>query len=281
MCDECNIVAITWARNEEDIIESFVRHNAPFVSRMIIILHRTEDSSLSILNRLKEEGLNIEIRQDQSVAHRQSGALTDLMRGLMVEEKPDWILPLDADEFLCGDLVGELKKVPAGQVVLLPWRTYIPTPDDDSCEISVLNRIAHCRAEEIPQYYKILIPQSLASDPNAVIPLGSHRLCGVDADEYKEHGLSLAHFPVRSEKQLRNKILKGWESHLANPDRNPGEIYQWEELVGRCRDPKSINKEELRDIALNYAYNGETTNLKLNPICVGKPCYTPSLSKYH
>ncbi|MBU2259630.1 glycosyltransferase family 2 protein [Patescibacteria group bacterium] len=272
MYDECNIVAITWARNEEDIIESFVRHNAPLVSRMVIILHRTEDSSLSILNKLREEGLNIEIRQDQSVAHRQSGALTDLMRELMVEEKPDWILPLDADEFLCGDLAGELKKVPAGQVVLLPWRTYIPTPDDDSCEISVLSRITHCRTEEIPQYYKILIPQSLASDPNAVIPLGCHRLCGVDASEYKEHGLSLAHFPVRSEKQLRNKILKGWESHLANPDRKPGEIYQWKELVGRCRDPKSISKDELRDIALDYAYKGETTTLKFSPICAEKSC---------
>ena len=106
-----HIIAITWARNEEDILETFIRHNAPYIDRMIIVLHRSIDSSKDILLKLIQEGYPLEIAENNTYAYRQSAALTTLMHEISHRKNPDWILPLDADEFLVHHLASLLSKL--------------------------------------------------------------------------------------------------------------------------------------------------------------------------
>src|SRR5690349_15127087 len=51
---------ITWARNEADIIETFVRHHAALADRMIIIDNAGTDETSRILRSLAAEGLPLE-----------------------------------------------------------------------------------------------------------------------------------------------------------------------------------------------------------------------------
>lgn len=255
-----SIVSITWARDEEDILESFVRHNAAAVARMIVVLHRCTDSSHSILLHLQQEGLPVETRAHDAAHHAQSEVLTELMREVASVHRPRWILPLDADEFLCAtERVSDvLSAVSSDTVFLLPWKTYVPVPQDDPREPDVRLRITHRRAEEPHQYCKVLIPALFAQ--TAVLPLGSHALLKDDArtpwPAMPHERLWIAHFPVRSEKQLRAKIIRGWEAYSRDPHKVHGQSFHWEQLYGRCLENAQINAQELQNIALHYATPG-------------------------
>ncbi len=93
------IVTITWLRNEGDIVEAFVRHHSRFAHRMILVDNGSKDSTLAIIRSLQAEGLPIDLEQDSSMTHTQSEAMTAAMRRAVHTYNPDWILPLDADEF--------------------------------------------------------------------------------------------------------------------------------------------------------------------------------------
>ena len=95
------ICTITWAHNEEDILEYFVRHHCTFIDKMTIILHRSTDASYDILSDLIQEGLPIEIQENHTMHHAQSMFLTHALH--QSANAYDWILPLDADEFLCSE----------------------------------------------------------------------------------------------------------------------------------------------------------------------------------
>lgn len=252
-----NITSITWAHNEEDILSTFVRHNASLVDRMIIVLRRTSDRSAQILRYLAREGYDLDIRESSEHGHIQSSILTALMHENARRDRPDWILPLDADEFIAGTIEQSLALLSSQNVGLLPWYTYVPTPNDPLGQPNILKRITYRRAIESPQFFKICIPRSLAHNPETVIPLGSHFLCNKKTGEHfpsqEIPHVFLAHIPVRSERQLRQKVVSGWESHCANPDRKPGQAFQWEMLYERCLAPTPMTPEELQDIAVNYA----------------------------
>ncbi|MDP7069175.1 MAG: hypothetical protein QF815_01505, partial [Candidatus Peribacteraceae bacterium] len=184
-------------------------------------------------------------------------AQSETMTALLQQVDADWIVPLDADEFLCatGNIEEILQSTPVDTVSLLPWKTYIPTTDDNVAEQDIRLRLQHRRSEEPHQYYKILIPSACVK--NATISLGSHALLNTATKKpmpSEEHpNLWLAHFPVRSEEQLRKKIVLGWESHQKNPDLQRGQGFHWEALYDRCKDPAPISTQELQDIALRYA----------------------------
>lgn len=57
------VVIITMVRNEEDIIESFIRHCNLFADDILVIDHDSIDSTSEILYKLREEGLPLHIEK--------------------------------------------------------------------------------------------------------------------------------------------------------------------------------------------------------------------------
>ncbi len=254
------IVSISWVRNECDILESFVRHHCALVDRMIIINHRSEDNSGDILKSLQDEDLSIDVREDRSLLHRQSEALTEILHELMTgENPPDWILPIDADECLVlekgTDLHSVLQEYDRNVVHLLPWRTYVPLPEDDG-SLPPYRRIRHRRRIEDPQWYKILIPSELATDQRCGIGFGNHGLLQRGTSEspiYPAQNLHLAHFPVRSAFQIMNKTIAGWLSYSADPTRVKGGCYQWKVMYDALKNHQELSVLDLKRMALEYA----------------------------
>ncbi|MBI4129289.1 glycosyltransferase family 2 protein, partial [Candidatus Peregrinibacteria bacterium] len=252
------IVSLSWVRNEEDIIEWFVRHHAGLVDRMILI-DGSDDRTPAILRLLQREGFPLDVRSDPTPIHRQDAALTALLPECLLLGA-DWILPLDADEFLCAapgrDVRDILAALPQDRVTLLPWRTYVPTAEDDPREPNPIRRICFRREPERPLFHKVLLPAQIAASPGVRLGLGSHvvfRGDGMPFPAVATEELRLAHLPVRSALQIRCKILGCWPRLCANPARKPNDAYHWRTLYEQFSAEGSSEPTNITKIACTYA----------------------------
>lgn len=94
------IVVITMVKNEEDIIESFIRHSMTFADELILIDHDSIDRTSEILYSLSDEYNNLFVKKYTEFEYSQSECMTALMKEAFCEYNADIVVPLDADEFL-------------------------------------------------------------------------------------------------------------------------------------------------------------------------------------
>jgi Glycosyl transferase family 2 len=270
------IAAVTRVRNEADIIEAFVRHHA-WVDRIIVTCHICVDNTSEIVRLLASEGLPVELRVDEQSFHRQAAVVNAIGRELAEQDGVDWILALDADEFVVprrgDDPRAAFDGLPLNRPCRLPWKTYVPTPDDDSGEANALRRIRHRRAREPAQFWKVVfLPGSVVRGGDFALTHGNHELVetatGREVTVDSHPSISLAHFPVRSSAQLQTKVLAGWLTRLADAERKPPQSTQWSALFAECSRGE-ISGERLQEIALAYATVGGRRNdarLVLDPV---------------
>ena len=257
------IVIISTVRNEEDIVEAFVRYHLQFADHMMIINHRSIDASAEILNRLKEEGLSLEIFEETSLDLQQGVFLTKLMKKAVREHDADWVIPLDADEFLApaedGDIVSILASLPDDRVVKVPWRTYVPLSTDDDREIDAFKRIRSCKKSESIDLRKIMISRMLASHANGFIDNGNHGFMRKLLWKKKQYPyvntnqLVLAHYPIRSAHQIMIKAFIGWLACCAKPNKLPTENYHLKMLYDRFSKGSTLSWEDLTRLSMGYA----------------------------
>jgi hypothetical protein len=273
------VTGISMVRNEGDVIEAFVRHHAEVVDELIVIDHCSTDGTGELLRALAAEGLPLTLRHEGSLVHRQSVVLTGLMRDAATSRGADWVVPLDADEFLLaldGDVRGVLRAMPRDRAWTVELRFYVPCPDDPADEVNVLRRIRHRRVvESAPWTRKVIVPAALAREGRHSLSQGSHGL--VDARTGDQvctswtDRLALVHFPVRSAPQLARKVLGGWPAHVARPDRPPDGAFQWRRVFDAAVAGR-LTPSRLQALALDYptrASDGRrSAELVLDPVPV-------------
>ncbi len=270
---------LCWARNEADVLEAHVRHHTRFAHAFTYVLHRCRDNSADILTRLAAEGLPVTFRTDERLLHAQNDVMTQLMKEALAEGA-DWILPVDADEFVQGDVSRALAQATGTLPLRMPWRGYVPLGSDPQAEPCVLRRITHRRSTEKPVWYKVIIPKSVATEKaETAITFGNHsvRQNGMILTP-EETSLTIAHFPVRSERQLRRKMYGSWLSHLADPERPAGGSFQWEAAYRDLKNQGVIASETLTKLAVEYAGIQQWVSLpessKVNAY-IDPPCIDP------
>jgi hypothetical protein len=220
------LIAITSIRNEIDIVETFVRHTLGLVDGVLAIDDGSTDGTLDVLRALAARGLPIDVAEESSIGYWQRERMTRLMREAALRHGADWVIPLDADEFLAWSDADRLALHAAGNAPFsLPWRTYVPTQADDRAERNPLVRMRHRLAREAAAWHKVLIPRSLALDPGAALDQGSHNLLlhGNPCPAQPLGSAFLGHLPVRSAGQITAKISIGFLQYLVMPEARPGQ----------------------------------------------------------
>jgi len=261
------IISFSVVRNESDILEAFVRHHAAFVDRMVIVDHRSQDNSLEILEALKAEGLPVDVRSISDFSYDQAKIYTDIAREVVQQDSPDWVLPLDADEFLVApgaqSVQDALKEEGDAGVLLIPWRGYVPLPSDDEHEPHVLKRITCRRTREDPQWWKVALPRSVLRDVQRLV-VGSHNVLSAEGEHLpakRSRALALAHFPVRSAAQVTCKAIAGWVSTRHVYRRYGAVNYHWKVIYDRLVRHSLLTREDLKELGLAYASTQQWNSL--------------------
>lgn len=232
-----HLLAICATRDEDDLIEPFVRHTLALVDGLVVLDNGSTDSTPQILRALQAEGLPLEVRREPTVGWYQAGLLTRAMREAARAHAPDWVLPLDTDELLVpapgepARWAGAAALEAGGGPRALDWWTYVPDPADDAGEPNPLLRLRHRLAARSGEWRKVVVPGALAAEPSASLGQGSHALlAGGHPVAMEPLDGALAHFPARSPGQTAAKVVLHRLQYLAMHDADPAWGLQYRQL---------------------------------------------------
>lgn len=119
------IAAISCVRNEEDIIETNVRHLLAEGVDLMLVLDHSEDRTSAILHQIEKETGKVEVLIDHNdeAEYRQDVWMNELA-AIAHDKGADWILPFDADEFWFAPghtLKYTLENAPAPKLYATLW----------------------------------------------------------------------------------------------------------------------------------------------------------------
>jgi hypothetical protein len=224
------IIATCMAANEADVVEAFVRHNGALLDALVVLDHGSIDSTFRILRSLGEEGFHLVVLRDNDRAFRQNTRQTWLARHYLESLDADFCFALDADELIKvpsrAALEQALGAIPADAAGAVAVQNYVgPAPiGDEGAESNPVRRLTQRMRVERKQAHKAVVPRFFARDPALHVSAGNHAVVRVGAEgvaaipHLRLDGVFLAHFPVRSPRQIARKALLGWLSHrLALP----------------------------------------------------------------
>jgi len=250
------VAALAMVKDEDDIVEAFVRHTLAHVDHLHIVDNGSEDGTLRILAALAEEGLPLSVLGFQSPHFEQATALNRLMRRLTAADDWDWFLPLDADEFIQTppgtSLRQLLAQTPDDAPAALRWLNFVPRTEWRPGNGRELRDSFAASSAREPAFYKVAIPRRLAR--LGTITEGNHKL-KIDGRDCPARALPalLQHLPVRSSAQILGKALVGSARLAIKPRRFPGEGAHWDRIAAFARDRHyALTLADLRRLALRY-----------------------------
>ncbi|HJR73400.1 MAG TPA: glycosyltransferase family 2 protein [Luteimonas sp.] len=244
--------AVSMVKNEGDIIELFVKINLRAFERLYIVDHDSSDGTPAILQKLMGAGHPITVVPFKGIQQSQAQIITRLVRDVAATGEYDFIVPLDADEFITpprGWLELLHDSLGSDRYGKLPWRTFVPVSGDYFGADAPLHANFRMRSQEPAQYHKVVIPNRLAKA--CIIGPGNHALVGADGVELP---FELLHAPVRSSDQLVQKAVIGSHTLSIKRDRLPNEGFHWDMLAREVRaNGYRLGDDDLLRFALAYA----------------------------
>jgi hypothetical protein len=215
------LVAVTKILDEADIVEAFARHTAHYVSHHIFLDNGSTDGTVGILRQLRHEGLEITVLQNGSRWYNEAIYNTYLYRVAVAERGADWVIFLDADEFIddrqaVGGLVAMLEQTRADLSCLcIAVVNYRASVRDDPEESLIPARIGwYDVRNDLPH---TIVRRNLANR-NIEVQAGNHFVLIDEGERCPSENLPtvvLAHYPERSPFQTITKTVRGWSRVLA------------------------------------------------------------------
>ncbi len=257
------IWGFTTVRDEADIIESFVRYNMNILDGIVISDNCSRDDTLSILKKLQKEGYNIDILIDNDSAFEQTAKRNELLNYTIKKYKPDYIFPIDADEFICSSNKDNPRKIIENLdnkfLYKYKMKNYIldgNEPENLFIPEKIGNLRDEIKSENNGGYnYKCFISKKIYSK-DIFLEIGSHSAVyknGNSINTTINEKLYIAHFPVRSKEQLINKVIIGRLNHSCFHDRNEGLGWHQYEILDEIIKKGTISKKTLLDFSMYYS----------------------------
>lgn len=182
---------------------------------MLLLDDGSTDRTLPILRALKEEGFPLTVFSSPSVSFDEVGKNTWAYHAASQLFRADWVVFIDADEFISIENQFFLRDAlqSSDQALTVALKNYGQTERDDLAEIVIPIRL---RWQNISptNVYKLILKAGL---PDIVVGAGNH--CAFDRSSQLSARASemiwLAHYPRRNGWQILQKIVAGWLKAIA------------------------------------------------------------------
>lgn len=251
------VFCIGMFKNEADIIESFIRYHSHIFDGIVLLDNGSTDNSVPIVKKLQEEGLPVYLKIDSNFEYNQSEKTTELFYYTLNQFNPDFIFPLDMDEFLIApgypgnprDIINNLEN--SDIIYYIPMLHYYPSASDDYYEVFIPKRIKNMWVWD-NQAPKVVITNEIGKKYSPRIVMGNHDLAMSKTVMKKEvlQTLKLAHYQYRSLEQIKSKFLVGWLNNIARYNYVPGQGYHWKWYYDLIKEDLEIDIEKV-DINVN------------------------------
>ena len=255
------IIALSMVKNEQDVIEPFVRHTALFVDDHIILDNASVDDTRRILTELMRELDGVAVTTLSAFGYRQSDLMTKLLHACQTAYFADYVVFLDADEFIScsnrAEFERSLATIPPGGYGYMPWRTFVITPFSSGHEQNDPPRSMPWRRAQEVEKNKVVLRLDGRHWHDLEIAQGSHRAfssTGRPIPSSRLPGVSLCHFPIRSAEQFTAKTIVGWMAYLGkDPEAAQKEDgYHWRENFALVSKGGGGSRETLCDLSMRY-----------------------------
>jgi len=194
---------VSMVRDEQDVIEAFVRHHAAQVDGLLIADNLSADHTRGILDDLADE-LPLVVIDDPDPAYRQSAKMTALAERARVELGAEWIIPADADEFwqpADGTTLAAVCAAQPDDVGILPAAIF----DHVVTGTEGFAHMTHRRVAPAP-LHKVAV----RARADLVIEMGNHSATYCDPWPAPAWDLlQVRHFPIRTAAQYVRKARQG------------------------------------------------------------------------
>jgi SAM-dependent methyltransferase len=262
-------ICITMVKNEQDIIEVFLRNNRPFFDAMIVMDNGSTDQTRKIIVACARELGGIFLIDTPTFDYAQSDYVTAALHYAQSAFFADYVCFLDADEFIGASnrdqFFAALSGISAGAASTHPWQTFLPDPDAPlDPKIDPVTRMTYRRRAENPQYSKVILRLGGSLIPALTIRRGAHRVSSGRLRKIAVtplRKLPFLHFPVRNTPQLLAKGVLGWMANLANDptlatatsSKHPTS-FQWKRIFNIAQSSDvTLTPTQLSDEAMAYA----------------------------
>lgn len=256
------IITVTMVKNEENIIESFVRHAMTFSDNVIVYNHNSTDGTLQILEALKKEYgsrfmifpelMNTAMTINQEVFNQ-------MVRYAFDEMNADMVLPLDSDEFPVlvpkGNLRNYLEALDSNKCYRAHFMPF-SLPEKWEKETFAPLQFKRRKTAEASKDYKIFIQREPYYRYGLVIGLGNHVIVSTkeEAEVPTENlypRLFYAHLAFRNKEHLESKLVIRWLSLIMRTDIDRTSAFQYREGYTKILQGKQLSKEEVDWFCLN------------------------------
>lgn len=259
------IVGVTIVKNEEDVIELFLRHNLNFTDAIHVMDNMSGDNTPSIVQRLIEEGLPVTLTSSPHGPLVQGEVMTTFCAKHANEA--DVVVPLDADEFIMANtrkaFEADCAKVETGQAGALDWKTYLV---GDAKTKNFLKSADQRRSHEYLPYGKILVPANHFAHGGSIVR-GNHYAHDSSGNRVDMVPLStsLAHFPVRSSLQIVSKSILGAYAFRMGRERPAGHAEHWDQMADLVRRWNyEVSADRLNWLAMHYCNESERPDCEIS-----------------
>ena len=264
-------ICITSVKNEQDVIEPFLRHNHRFFDAMFILENGSSDRTREIAVSCARELDGIFVTDLASFDNEQSKNVTAAFKYIQTAFFADHVCFLDADEFIGADdrnqFLRALSDVPVGTCSQHFWQTFLPDPDAPfGPSIDPLSRLTFRRCAENPDTSKVMLRMGGGFVPDLIVRRGLHSIgasCKKTLPGRQLPNLPIRHFPVRNPAQVLSKAVLGWMGNLAidptlatTPTTPRTMSFQWKRLYHIAQTVDAdLTAAQLSDEAMVYAQN--------------------------